>query len=230
MKFNNFFIVFLLILVAICIPVTALNETPIIEKVTMHVYGNAYYANGLPLPSGTIIVAKDQFGSRIGSYTIREKGKIGKEFGGSQDNFAINVWRNQSDKTNRTLPIYVSFYINNATTGDLIPFQQNENVPFDIKVSYLPPEITVVTKTPQPTQVVSSTLITTTVAINETIVQTTSDPMNFGWSTNDYILYGILFAIVCVVGILVAGVAISYTIDKTSRDDIMGPDGEWKDK
>jgi hypothetical protein len=235
MKLNNFFISFMLILIMVCIPVSALNETPIIEKVTMHIYGNAYYANGISLPMGTYIIAKDQFGSQIGSYTVRESGKIGKEFGGTSNNFAINVWRNQSDKTNRTLPIFISFYINNATTRDILTFQQNENMQFDIITAYLPPtpeptsELTI--KTPIPSESIISTPITQNSSnITSTDIPIESNEWIPGWSTNDYVMYGLLFTIVCVMGIIIAGIIISYVIDKTSRDNIMNPDGEWKDK
>jgi hypothetical protein len=234
MKNNIFIISFILILLTLCLPATALNETPVIEQVSMTIYGNADYANGLPLPAGTVIIAKDQFGSKLGSYTVRETGKIGREYGGTSDNFIIKVWKNQSDKANRTLPIFISFYINNISTKDSVAFQQNNNLQFDITATYLQPEITqttqiIVPRTIPPANLIVAptspkTIITTNTIAPVTIVQ---QPLIPELSSNDYIYYGILATLVIIIALIIITIAYSYLSDKIEKDDIMGPDGKW---
>ena len=60
MNYNYFFIGLLLICVC-CLPASAANETFQIEKVSMYLYGDVSYVNGVPVPAGTLITAKDQF-------------------------------------------------------------------------------------------------------------------------------------------------------------------------
>jgi hypothetical protein len=224
---NNIFLIGLIILLALSSPVMALNETPIIEQVSMYIHGNANYANGLPLPMGTEIIAKDQFGSGIGSYIIHENGKIGKDYGGTSDNFAINVWRNQSDKANRTLPIFISFSIDNISTKNSLTFIQNENLQFDIITSSLPPtplittiKTTIVTV---PTTISNTTLTTNTVVP----ITVTHQPLLPDLSTNDYIYYGIIATLIIVIAMIIITIGYSYMYDKISRDDVIGPEDKY---
>jgi len=234
MKFTNLFLSFI-ILSCLILPVCANNTTPVqsdirIEKVTMHIYGNGYYLNGISLPSGSQIIATDQFGSTIGKYIIRDDGKIGKEFGGTSDNFEIAVWRNQSDKVNRSMPIFINFAINNKPVKNTLNFKQNDNVRFDFILQDLPP--TPVTPTIATTSsTISITPIPAPTATNVSIIQTQSIHQETSTMTeSDYIYYGIIGTIVVIMGILIAGIFISYIQDKTSRDDVLNPEDTWNKK
>jgi len=176
MKFTYFFVGLMIILMC-CLPVNAANETILIQKVTMTIYGDGYYINNMPLPAGTTIIAKDQFKSIIGTYTIREIGRIGKEYG--NDQFEIGVWRNQSDKANRTMPIFIMFFIGGIPTKNTLDFKQNENVNFNIVSRSLPTDPTIIetttptlTSKPQTTSTPSSvrTLPTAPIVVGITTV------------------------------------------------------------
>jgi hypothetical protein len=129
MKYNYFFIGLLILLLCI-IPVSAANETPVIEEVFMYIHGDATYVTGMPVPIGTVITAKDQFGKEIGRYVTREIGKYGSAY--SSDRFELGVWRNQSDKANRTMPIRVTFTIGGYLAKTQLEFKQNEDISYNI--------------------------------------------------------------------------------------------------
>lgn len=254
MKSNIFFLTSIIILLLLCVPVNAQNETPVIEQVSMYIYGNAQYLNREPLPMGTVIVAKDQYNSELGKYLIRHTGKIGKDYGGTSENFKISVWRNQSDKVNRTLPIYITFFINNNSIGNQLTFQQNENMRFDISTPYMPAAmptpipttvptlsyttfvtipITESTLNPTPISVPTTTEIPTTTAVpatSVTVIKVVEPSFLDSLTTTDYIYYGLIGGIIVILGIIVVGIIVSYTMDKTSRDDVLTPDEKTKEK
>lgn len=156
MNYNYFFVGLLLICIC-CLPASAANETSRVEKVSMYLYGDASYVNGVPVPAGTLITAKDQFGSIIGEYIIKKLGKYGEEY--SNDKFEIGVWRNQSDKMNRTMPIRILFTIGGSPAKNILDFKQNDEIKYDIisqsmeniQISPTPVKTTAPGKTPQPT-------------------------------------------------------------------------------
>lgn len=257
MRTNIFLLSLIIIFIVICIPVNAQNETHVIEQVSMYIYGNAQYLNREPLPAGTIIIAKDQFNSELGKYLIRNTGKIGKDYGGTSENFKISVWRNQSDKINRTLPIFVTFYINNNSIGNQITFQQNENMRFDISTPYMPSSMPTPTSTPTPTLPYTTfitipvtdsittqnlTIVTPTITPTEmpstisvpttsvTIIKVVEPSLLDGLTTIDYIYYGIIGCIIVLLAIIIIGIVVSYATDKTSRDDVLSPDEKSKEK
>ena len=241
-----------------CLPVSAANITPIIERVTMNLYGDASYVNGMPVPAGTIIIAKDQFGSEIGKYITREIGKYGKEY--SSDKFEIGVWRNQSDKINRTLPIRILFTIGGSPAKNILDFKQNDNIRYDItsqsteSIQVIPKSTTTITAkgnssagtntlgkiqpTPKPIIVdTPTTVITelpTTVTIQPQTAQTPTpqtQPTQLPdnpENTAQLIYYGIIGTVVVIAGIIIAGAIYLYIMNKTSRDDVMQQDGKWK--
>lgn len=244
-----------------CLPVSADNDTvsvspPIIQKVTMTIYGDGYYINSVPLPAGTVIVAKDQFKSIIGTYTMRETGRIGKEYG--NDKFEIGVWKNQSDKTNRTMPIFITFSIGGIPTKTQLDFKQNENLKFDIISRSLSTDIIAVetasptsTIKPQATLTPSSvrtlptapiSLVTSITTPQVTIIESTQlpqvttsisitpQPTNVPEDNREWIYYGIIATIIIVAGILIVGCIASYLYSKSSRDEVMQQDGTWNRK
>jgi len=262
MNYNYFFIGLLLIL--ICLPVSAANETPVIEEVFMYLHGDASYINGMPVPVGTLIIAKDQFGGELGRYITRESGKYGKEY--ISDKLEIGVWRNQSDKMNRTMPIRILFTIGGNPAKIPLDFKQNDDIRFDIismgteNSQSTSTPTRVVTSTPK---VVSTTLIpsgvrtlptapivvtTQSVVITTQIPQSTPLPATIQpqtvqtptplsqptptpdnpEETKQLLYYGIIGAIVIIMGILIAGIIYLYIMNKTSRDEVMQTDGKWK--
>jgi hypothetical protein len=264
MKFTYFFIG-LIILLMCCLPVSASNETIIPpQRVTMTIYGDGYYINNMPLPAGTVILAKDQFKSTIGAYTIKEVGRIGKPYG--NDKFEIGVWRNQSDKSNRTMPIFITFMVGGIPTKNTLDFRQNEDVNFDIITRTLPtdptmvetriPTLTSITTIetlpsgvrtlPTPPIVIATTRsniivapeidvpgqIQTTQVVTTQSKQTTQQtkPTESVDNSREYVYYGIIITFIIIVSILIVGVIISYLNSKTSRDEVMHPDGSWKGK
>jgi hypothetical protein len=46
--------------------------------------------------------------------------------------------------------------------------------------------------------------------------------------TKQLLYYGIIGAIVIIMGILIAGIIYLYIMNKTSRDEVMQTDGKWK--
>ena len=144
MKFTYFFIGLMVILMC-CLPINALEEDILIQRVTMTIYGDASYVNYMPLPAGTVIVAKDQFKSVLGAYTLREPGRIGRDY--NKERFEIGVWRNQSDVVNRTTPIFITFFVGGIPTKSTLNFQQNEDLNFDIIARSLPTDPTIIETT-----------------------------------------------------------------------------------
>ena len=170
-----------MVILMCCLPVNAVDEEPFIQRVTMTIYGDASYVNYIPLPAGTVIVAKDQFKSILGTYTLREPGRIGKEY--TKERFEIGVWRNQSDVRNRSMPIFITFFVGGIPTKSTLDFQQNEDLKYDIIARSLPTDPTIVetivptsTANPQPTSVPSGvrTLPTSPIIVPTVVAITTS--------------------------------------------------------
>jgi hypothetical protein len=233
-------------------------EAPIIQKVSMYIYGDVSYLNGVPVPAGSVIIAKDQLGTVIAKYTIRKPGKIGSEIG-YNDRFTIDVWRNQSDKANRTRPVFLAFNVGGVLARDILEFRQNDNVRFDLVIQSLPTDAiieeptTLVTSVPSgvrtlPTPPIVSTItgVTTPVSTQPPITQTqspqpqptitsqtpipTATQQQPPEDNTQYIYYGIVGTIIIIMGIIISGIIYSYLMSKTSRDEILQPDGKWKGK
>lgn len=263
MNYNYFFIGLLLIM--LCLPVSAANDTPVIEEVFMYLHGDASYINGMPVPVGTLITAKDQFGGELGKYITRESGKYGKEY--NSDKFEIGVWRNQSDKMNRTMPIRISFTIGGNPAKNPLDFKQNDDIRYDIismgveniQIISTPTKVVTSTTKVAPTTLAPSGVRTlptapisvystqstpiVTQSIEVTPISTTIQPQTVqtptpvsqptpipdnAEETKQWIYYGIIGTIVVIMGILIAGIIYLYIMNKTSRDEVMQPDGKWK--
>jgi hypothetical protein len=248
MKYTYIFSI-LLVISCLILPVCASNETPFIEKVSMYLYGDTNYVNGMPIPAGTLIVARDQFESKIGEYTMKKTGKYGEEY--NSDKFEIGVWRNQSDKMNRTMPIRILFTIGGSPTKTILDFKQNEAMRFNIvslstenivqvetttKTTPLTPSTARTLSTP-PIAIQTQTAIVTTpvlpIQTTQIVTQTpqqTQPPVspNDAEDTSMWIYYGIVGTIIIVAAIIIAGLLYSYLMSKTSRDEVLHPDNKWK--
>jgi len=244
MELKNIFLVLFVFLILFAILPVSAEDTPtpttqktpepiIIQKVTMTIYGDVSYLNGVPVPAGSVIIAKDQVGSIIGKYTIRKPGKMGSEVG-YNDNFAIDVWRNQSDRLNRTRPVFIGFSIGGVPAKSTLDFKQNDNTRFDIIIQSLPsdPIMTETTPNSQPTTIPLSTdtpvLQSPTQTSQPVITQIPQPPLVLPEDNTQYLYYGIIATIVIIMGILIAGIIYSYMMNKTSRDEVLQPNGEWK--
>lgn len=225
-----------LIIALLCLTVSVsgkINETPIIQRVTMTIYGEALYANYVPLPVGTVIIAKDRLDNIYGDYVVRNPGKIGSEIGFNGDSFKIGVWRNMSDKMNRSMLINLIFTADGMPTKNTLEFKQNENMKFDIMTVDLPP-----LPTPIPTEIPIETVtpIMTTIVQTPTpiiVVQPTESEQIIQEDaviTNDYIYYGVIGTIFIISAILISGIIISFMMNKTSRDEVLQPGEEWEEK
>jgi hypothetical protein len=230
MRLKYIFLSLIIFSLILSTPVNAFNDTSVIERVTMYIHGNAYYLNNMPLPAGTVLIAKDQFGTQLGKYIIRESGKIGNSYG-YQDNFEIGVWKNQSDKTNRTRNIIILITSTDGSPArNTLTFTQNDNLQYDIVLNALPP-----TPTPLPTTIPTPTTKPTTIPQTTNVTTISSTPIptptpSPGPSSNDYIYYGVLATIVIISALVISGILISWLMSKTSRDDILHPGENWKDK
>ena len=232
MKISHVFLSLIITLLFLTVSVSGkINETPIIQKVTMNIYGDANYANYVPLPVGTVIIAKDRLNNIYGDYVIRNPGEIGSEIG-YNDNFEIGVWRNMSDKMNRSMIITLIFTADGLPTKNTLEFKQNENMKFDIIAVDLPP-----LPTPIPTEIpiITATPVITTIIQTPTpvIIQPTSSEQNIQENaviTSEYIYYGVIGTIFIISAILISGIIISYMMNKTSRDEVLQPGEEWEEK
>jgi hypothetical protein len=95
------FIILSLVLTHITVAETnSTISTPVWDKLTETFYGEAKYADGNPIPIGSNITAKDQYGNIIGNFTIVEPGMYGsiRPYG---NKMSVSIWVNISDRSTR---------------------------------------------------------------------------------------------------------------------------------
>jgi hypothetical protein len=200
--------------------------TPIIEWVTESFYGEAYYYDRAPIPAGTEIIAKDQFGSPLGKYKLKTSGKFGGTFSYSE-NFIVGLWRNQSDKANRTRTTYISFFVNGVQSSNtMVEFKANELTNLNIVLPIVAPTPVATPAPPLP----SSTPMTPTTATVAPI-QVTNPPTQPPQPTSSTpsnelpfeVVVGGIVAFIVISGIVIVGSIHIILTNISSRDDVIQP-------
>jgi len=243
------FIIFLLIIILCIASVQAAQNvtknvtvkatpTPYMEKYTEEFYGEITYMDGSPVKAGKIITAKDQYNNVLGNYTIKTDGVYGATRP-RDPNLEVSLWRDPTDRVSRSTIVFVNFFVDNARAKDTVEFRQGEMTKFDIQLPVAAP-----TPTPTPTPVPTITTITTTVPtviptqIITTIPIPTSPSENFRNfigrtlepkdSDEVILIYGLIAGAIVIAGILIVGITQAILMSRSSRDEVLGPEGRQK--
>jgi len=222
---------------AMATPKINITPTPtqlLMEKLSQTFYGEVRYADGNPASPGSIITTKDQYGTILGNYTIRELG----EYGSSKpykEKMIVSVLKNQSDRTSRTSVTFINFFVDGIRARDSVTFKIGEDTKFDILLPVTKP-------TPIPTTVVTTIISTPiptikaveTVNVSPQNVMTPTPPVSStstifpGIEDIQLIIYGFIGMLVIIVGIIIIVVIQTYLMNKSNRDDSLRPDGKWR--
>jgi len=205
---------------------------PVLEKMSQTFYGGARYADGNPILPGSIITTKDQYGNILTNYTIREIGQYGssKPYG---DKMVVSIFKNQSDRTSRSSVIFVNFFVDDVRARDSSAFKVGEDTEFDILLPIAKPTPipTTTIPTPIPTTIptpIETSNISVQTVITPTPVSSTSDEIFPGTDNMTLVVYGIIGTALLIFGMIITVIIQSYLMNKSNRDDSLGPEGRGK--
>lgn len=212
--------ILLFIILTIFFGVAITSAAPIVDGVTLQkisteYYGTAYYVNKQPIAAGTELIAMNQYDDIMGRYIIREAGA----FGCTQSyckNFEVMYYVNTSDKASRTAQMYISFFVNGERARGTEMFKENEVRKIDLVFPSMPPVVTDVPTIP-PTLTAVPTVSVYTPTPTE-VPTPTPTPAN---QIPQDVLYGIITAVIVIVGLIVTGVIFTVLYNKTSTDEVI---------
>lgn len=201
---------------------------PVLEKLSQTFYGSVKYADGNPVSPGSIITTKDQYGNILTNYTIREIGQYGssKPYG---DKMVVSIFKNQSDRTSRTSVIFVNFFIDDVRARDSSIFKVGEDTEFDILLPIAKPTPIPTTTIPTP---IPTTIPTPTQTIEAsvqpviTLIPPTSDEIFPGTDNMTLVFYGLIGTGLLIIGMIITVIIQSYLMNKSNRDDSLGPENK----
>jgi|WetSurMetagenome_2_1015567.scaffolds.fasta_scaffold96919_2 hypothetical protein len=211
----------------------------IMEKLSQTFYGEARYIDGNPIARGSIITAKDQYGVIIGNYTIREVGEYGssKPYG---EKMVVSVLRNQSDRSSRSTVTFVNFFVDGVRARDSATFRVGEDTNFNILLTIVKPTpipttiaTPIPTETPVPTiarPINTSTITPIQVTALPSPAQSTTSTIIPGIEDMQLVIYGFIGMVIVIVGIIIIVIIQTYLMNRSSRDESLGPDGKWDRK
>src|SRR5512137_533541 len=96
--------------VATAKPTATPTSSIVLERFTEEFYGEITYMDGSPVKAGNTIIAKDQYGTLLGNYTIRDDGVFGATKP-RDDNMVVSVYKDQSNRSSRDAVIFVNFFV-----------------------------------------------------------------------------------------------------------------------
>lgn len=216
----------------IIIPIHAeTNTTPKISTMSTKFYGTAHYLDKQPVEAGSIVEVKNQYGVTMGKLRMKEDGIYGCQYNYCK-NLVATYYIDQTNKTNRTTQMLLTFYVNGIQSKGLADFEHDAVTRFDIVLASSSP-------TPIPTSLPTS--VETTIIPVETTnnINTTSNITSNTTSTDipvqpidpnhipDEVLIAIIICSGFVVISIITGIVYLILTRQSRYDRMLDSDGEW---